>query len=106
MEELENAVNNVEPPAFSKEELDELNKTGDVDFSSNKKESKAPEAIIKKTVTTKEPVPEETEEATEEELKKLDTAEINISSTEMAKKMSETASIDDLLAMLSIGDDK
>ena len=42
----------------------------------------------------------------EEELKKLDTAEINISSTEMAKKMSETASIDDLLAMLSIGDDK
>ena len=106
MEELENAVNNVEPPAFSKEELDELNKTGDVDFSSNKKEVKAPEAVIKKTVTTKEPVPEETEEATEEELKKLDTAEINISSTEMAKKMSETASIDDLLAMLSIGDDK
>ncbi|MBO7216031.1 MAG: hypothetical protein J6V84_03440 [Clostridia bacterium] len=106
MEELENAVNNVEPPAFSKEELDELNKTGDVDFSSPKKEVKAPEAVIQKAVTTKEPVPEETEEATEEELKKLDTAEINISSTEMAKKMSETASIDDLLAMLSIGDDK
>ena len=50
--------------------------------------------------------PEEPEEVSEEELKKLDTAEINITSTEMAKKMSDTASIDDLLKMLSIGDDK
>jgi len=106
MEELENAVNNAETPAFSKEELAELNKTGDVALSSEKTEVKEPEAVIQKSVTNKEPAPEETEEVSEEELKKLDTAEINISSTEMAKKMSETASIDDLLAMLSIGDDK
>lgn len=106
MEELENDVNNVVLPTFSKEEPDEPIKTGDTDLPSEKREVKEPEAVIQETVTKKEPVPEETEEVSEEELKKLDTAEINISSTEMAKKMSETASIDDLLAMLSIGDDK
>ncbi|MBO5981334.1 MAG: hypothetical protein J6Q24_02690 [Clostridia bacterium] len=106
MEELENDVNNVVLPTFSKEEPDEPSKTGDTDLPSEKKEVKEPEVVIQETVTKKEPVPEETEEVSEEELKKLDTAEINISSTEMAKKMSETASIDDLLAMLSIGDDK
>lgn len=106
MEELENAAYNAETPAFSKEELAELNKTGDVALSSEKTEVKEPEDVIQKSVTNKEPAPEETEEVSEDELKKLDTAEINISSTEMAKKMSETASIDDLLAMLSIGDDK
>ncbi len=106
MEELENDVNNAVSPAFSKDEPDEPSKTGKTDLSSEKKEVKEPEAVIQKTVAKKAPVPEETEEVSEEELKKLDTAEINISSTEMAKKMSETASIDDLLAMLSIGDDK
>lgn len=112
MEELENAVNVAEAPVFSKEEMEELNKTGDVDFSSKEKDVEKTEAVLpvaEETVTeTLNPPeePEEPEEVAEEELKKLDTAEINITSTEMAKKMSDTASIDDLLKMLSIGDDK
>lgn len=102
-ESLENAVNNIPAPRFTAEELKELDETGDVDFASDvqpdkhidkiqnseKEERKTLTKLSKTTQIPKEPLPEATE-------KDIDAIQ----------DMPETASIDDLLAMLSIGEDK
>lgn len=104
-EELESSASGAEVPVFTKEEIEELSATGDVTVSYENRQAKKAEPV-KAQAGIETDTTEEIEEVSEEELKKLDTAEINVSSTEMAKKLSDTASIDDLLAMLSIGDDK
>lgn len=104
-EELESSASGAEVPVFTKEEIEELSATGDVTVSYENRQTKKAEPV-KAQAGIETDTTEEIEEVSEEELKKLDTAEANVSSTEMAKKLSDTASIDDLLAMLSIGDDK
>lgn len=110
-EELENAVNNVKPPVFSKKDLEELSATGDVKFASAKEEKKgAP--IQPEKAEEAEALPADDGESTEmdeytaEEIKKFDTVELDKNSAEMVKNAPDSTSIDDLLAMLSIGDDK
>lgn len=93
-------------PAFTPDELDELNRTGDVKLSNFAKFDKTADNIpvsdadIKKSKAIESIVAEE-KKAIFKEVEKTEEAK-----TVQEKEIPETASIDDLLSMLSIGEDK
>lgn len=93
-------------PAFTPDELDELNRTGDVKLSNFAKFDKTADNIpvsdadIKKSKAIESIVAEE-KKAIFKEAEKTEEAK-----TVQEKEIPETASIDDLLSMLSIGEDK
>lgn len=93
-------------PTFTPDELDELNRTGDVKFTGFVKFDKAGSNItgsdpdIKKSEVIESIVAEEKKAILEETEKTEETV------PEQEKDIPETASIDDLLSLLSIGEDK
>lgn len=93
-------------PAFTPDELDELNRTGDVKLSNFAKFDKTADNIpvsdadMKKSEVIESIVAEE-KKAIFKEAEKTEQAK-----AVQEKEIPETASIDDLLSMLSIGEDK
>lgn len=93
-------------PSFTPDELDELNRTGDIKFTSYVKFEKTsddipvPKAEIKKSDIIETIVAEE-KKAMLDEVEKAEEK-----TAEKEEPIPENASIDDLLSLLSIGEDK
>ncbi len=105
-EETKEEVKAEPAPTFTPDELDELNRTGDVKLTGFVKFDKTADNIpvsnpdIKKSEVIEKIVAEEKKAILEEAEKTEETDPVQ------EKEIPETASIDDLLSLLSIGEDK